>query len=64
MMSGDYPLDVREGLGLDLCVLLDVVFKWVLEERECSLWPIKGRDVELVDGLRARRGPYSRWWLG
>jgi len=49
-------LDLLEAALLLASVLLGVLLKRVLELREGSLRPVKGRNVELVDGLRASAG--------
>lgn len=54
--GGDEVLNLVEGGLLGLAVLLDVVLERVLELGEGGLGPVKGGDVELVDGLGAGGG--------
>lgn len=52
----DDVLNFLKAALLLLSVLLRVLLKRVLESRERSLGPVKGRDIKLVDGLAAGGG--------
>jgi len=45
----DETLDVCEGFGFGLGVLLNMVFERVFEEGESGLWPVECGDIEFVD---------------
>lgn len=56
----DDPLDLLQAALLLLGVLLGVLLERVLQGGEGSLGPVKGRDVELVDGLAAGGGKTAK----
>jgi hypothetical protein len=56
----DDVLNLLEAALLLTGVLFGVLLKGVLELREGSLWPVKGGNVELVDGLGASAGERSK----
>ena len=51
VVGGDEALDLVEGGLFSGGVFLGVLVQGVLQGGESGLWPVKGGDVELVDGL-------------
>jgi hypothetical protein len=56
----DDVLNLLEAALLLTSVLLGMLLKRILELREGSLWPVKGGNIELVNGLGASAGERSK----
>lgn len=56
VVAGDQLLDFRQGSGFNGLVLFNILLERILQDGERCLWPVKGRNIQLVDGLAASGG--------